>query len=319
MKTICLAGGCFWGLEKYLSLLPGVVSTEVGYANGRTVNPTYEEVCKKDTGFAETVKVLYDTTKISLTFLLDRFYEVIDPTSLNRQGGDVGEQYRTGIYYTDPADELIVKGSLILLSESLPQPVMVEAKPLENFYTAEEYHQKYLEKNPAGYCHIGKLDFEKAKQAVDTATLQRDSAQHHLKERLTPMQFEVTQNGATEPPFKNEYYNTFEPGIYVDIVSGEPLFLSTDKFESGCGWPSFSKPIRPELLKQLPDYSYGRDRVEVRSEMGNAHLGHVFDDGPQELGGLRFCINSASLRFVPEEKMEAEGYGPLLPLLHGEN
>lgn len=318
MKTIYLAGGCFWGLEKYLSLLPGVVATQVGYANGRTANPTYEEVCHKNTGFAETVKVDYDTSKISLTFLLDRFYEVIDPTSLNRQGGDVGEQYRTGIYYVEKEDEAIIKGSLVLLSESLKDPVAIEAKPLENFYTAEEYHQKYLEKNPTGYCHIGAVDFEKAKNAIDEATVNRNEIQKELKKRLTPMQYEVTQNGATEPPFHNAYYDKFEPGIYVDITTGEPLFLSTDKFESGCGWPSFSRPISQALLQELPDDSYGRRRTEVRSTKGNAHLGHVFEDGPQQLGGLRYCINSASLRFIPEANMQQEGYGQLLELLRQE-
>jgi len=315
MKEIYLAGGCFWGAERYLSLLPGVTATEVGYANGKTEAPTYRQVCDEGTGHAEAVKVVYDPEQISLTFLLERFYEVIDPTSLNKQGGDEGTQYRTGIYYVDPADELMITGSVILLGESLTESVVIEVLPLENYYTAEEYHQNYLVKNPAGYCHISPGMFEQAKAAVDEATVRRSAEKRSLREKLTPMQFEVTQNGATEPCFQNEYHAHFEPGIYVDVTSGEPLFVSTDKFESGCGWPSFSKPIAKALLAELEDLSFGRSRTEVRSEGSDAHLGHVFDDGPAELGGLRYCINSAALRFVHRDKMSQEGYAHLLPLV----
>ena len=169
MKTIYLAGGCFWGVEKYLSLIQGVESTMTGYANGRTENPLYEEVCHNDTGHAETVKVEYDPSKISLAFLLKLFYEVIDPTSLNRQGGDCGTQYRTGIYYADEADREIILDSIALLQKSCGDPVVVEVKALENFYPAEEYHQKYLDKNPTGYCHIGNASFARAKLAKDTS------------------------------------------------------------------------------------------------------------------------------------------------------
>ncbi|MCL2601666.1 MAG: peptide-methionine (R)-S-oxide reductase MsrB [Treponema sp.] len=315
MKTIYVAGGCFWGVEKFIALIPGVASTEVGYANGNTEKPSYEDVCRKNTGHAEAVRVDYNPHKVSLTFLLERFYEVIDPLTLNRQGGDVGVQYRTGVYFTDSADEEIIRGSIALLQENYDKPVMIEVKPLVHFYPAEEYHQKYLDKNPGGYCHIGRDKFEVAKAAVDSATLYRPAEKAALREKLTSLQFDVTQNSATEPPFRNEYCNTFELGIYVDITTGQPLFVSSDKFESGCGWPSFSRPISAELLSELPDHSHGRQRVEVRSALGDSHLGHVFTDGPAESGGLRYCINSASLRFVPREKMEAEGYGKLLPLL----
>ena len=317
MKTIYLAGGCFWGIEKFLSLIPGVASTEVGYANGRTENPGYEDVCRGDSGHAETVRVDYDPERISLTFLLERFYEAIDPLSLNRQGNDVGTQYRTGVYFADKADEEIVRGSLALLQESCAGPVMVEARALEKFFTAEEYHQKYLDKNPGGYCHIGASKFEMAKRAVDTATLYRRGEKTELRGSLSDLQFDVTQNNATEPPFRNEYFDRFDPGIYVDVTTGQPLFVSADKFESGCGWPSFSRPISADLIAELPDRSHGRERVEVRSSFGDSHLGHVFTDGPKELGGLRYCINSASLRFVPRERMEVEGYGNLIPLVDG--
>jgi len=248
MKTIYLAGGCFWGSEKYLALIPGVVATAVGYANGCTANPTYEEVCKHDTGHTETVKVEYDLSKISLTFLLELFYDAIDPTSLNRQGGDFGTQYRSGVYYVDETDKEIILGSIGLLQESHDKPVVIEVMALDNFYPAEEYHQKYLDKNPGGYCHIGSIQFAKAKKAADEATLYRSQKQEELRNTLTELQFEVTQNGATEAPFQNEYFATFEPGIYVDITSGDPLFVSADKFESGCGWPSFSRPIAEWLI-----------------------------------------------------------------------
>ena len=315
MKEIYLAGGCFWGAERYLSLLPGVIKTEVGYSNGKTEDPTYRQVCDEDTGHVETVKVTFDPEQISLTFLLERFYEVIDPTSINKQGEDEGTQYRSGIYYTDTADEPIITGSVILLGESLTKPVAIEVLPLESYYPAEEYHQEYLVKNPNGYCHINLSMFEQAKGAVDEVTVQRSAEKRSLRKKLTSMQFEVTQNGATEPCFQNEYHSHFEPGIYVDVTSGEPLFVSTDKFESGCGWPSFSKPISKALIAELKDLSFGRSRIEVRSEGSDAHLGHVFEDGPAELGGLRYCINSAALRFVHRDDMEQAGYGHLLPLV----
>lgn len=315
MKEIYLAAGCFWGAEKYLSLIPGVISTETGYANGKTEHPSYEDVCRRNTGHAEAVHLQYNPDQISLTFLLDLYFDAIDPTSKNRQGGDIGTQYRTGIYYTDPGDKSIIEGAVTLLSESYTKPIAIEILPLMNFYPAEEYHQKYLDKNPGGYCHIGDHLFEKARKAVDTTTLTNYRKNAVLKEQLTPMQYEVTQNAATEPPFQNEYYDHFKEGIYVDIVSGEPLFVSTDKFESGCGWPSFSKPISQDMLKELEDLSYGRQRVEIRAKNSNSHLGHVFNDGPKETGGLRYCINSAALKFIPREEMEEKGYAHLIGLL----
>jgi peptide methionine sulfoxide reductase msrA/msrB len=330
-KTIVLAGGCFWGVEKYLALIKGVIKTQVGYANGFTQNPTYEEVCAGVSGFAEAVKVTYDGAVLGLSELLDLFYEIIDPCSKNKQGNDRGPQYRTGVYFIDPADWPIIRGSLVLLSESLDGPLAVEGGPLKNFFSAEDYHQKYLDHHPGGYCHIPEASFEAArrykKDARDAHT--RNDAQNPqasqisqnaqdpmgLKKRLTPMQYEVTQRGATEPHFANEYFNLFEPGLYVDVVDGRPLFLSAQKFESGCGWPSFSKPIEETLISKLPDHSHGRLRTEVRSSQSGAHLGHVFPDGPPATGGLRYCVNSASLRFVPKARMKAEGYGEFLALL----
>ncbi len=318
LKTIYLAGGCFWGTEKYLEQIEGVVSTEVGYANGQTENPSYEDVCYKNTGHAETVKVEYDANVLSLKDLLMLFYEVIDPTSVNRQGNDVGAQYRTGIYYIDETDLPIIKESLKELKREYPVPLAIEVEPLSNYYPAEEYHQKYLDKNPGGYCHIGEEEFAKAKAVQAAKKPYQVKSKEELENTLTPLQYEVTQNSATEPPFQNEYWQNFKEGIYVDITTGEPLFVSTDKFESGCGWPSFSKPISPDLVRELNDNSHGMQRIEVRSKTGDAHLGHVFPDGPRELGGLRYCINSASLKFIPKEEMAAKGYGYLLKLLEKE-
>ena len=315
LKTIYLAGGCFWGTEKYLSALEGVVTTEVGYANGRTENPSYEDVCYKNTGHAETVKVEYDANVLPLKDLLILFYEVIDPISVNRQGNDVGTQYRTGIYYIDETDLPIIKESLKELKREYPVPLAIEVEPLSNYYPAEEYHQKYLDKNPGGYCHIGEAEFANAKVLQAAMKPYQVKSKEELKATLTPLQYEVTQNSATEAPFQNEYYNNFKEGIYVDITTGEPLFVSTDKFESGCGWPSFSRPINPDLVQELKDSTLGMQRIEVRSKTGDAHLGHVFPDGPSELGGLRYCINSASLRFISKEEMAAKGYGYLLPLV----
>lgn len=321
IKEIYLAGGCFWGVEKYLSLLPGVVSTEAGYANGKTLHPTYEEVCYEDTGHAEAVKVEYDDKKTSLSELLENFYKVIDPTSKNKQGPDIGKQYRTGIYFSDPYDIHVIELSLRELQEKYEKPLAIEVLPLQNYYKAEGYHQDYLDKNPNGYCHISPKMFEFAKdlkmknQKEKGRTEFMKPKQAELREKLTEIQYHVTQEKGTEKPYDNEYNAEFREGIYLDITTGEPLFISTDKFQSDCGWPSFSKPIDNSLLEEKSDNTFGMRRTEVRSKTGDSHLGHVFDDGPKELGGLRYCINSASLKFIPKEKMKQEGYERYLPLL----
>ncbi|HWQ78859.1 MAG TPA: peptide-methionine (S)-S-oxide reductase MsrA, partial [Anaerovoracaceae bacterium] len=314
-KEIYLAGGCFWGLEKYLHNIPGVIKTEVGYSNGKTERPTYEEVCRHDTGHAETVRLIYDASQISLAGLLRLFYKVIDPTSLNRQGNDVGSQYRTGIYYTDEDDLPVIRRSLELLQKDYKKPVAVETLPLANYWPAEEYHQDYLEKNPGGYCHIDPRYFELAKESVVDPFAYKKPANDDLMEGLSQIQYDVTMRNGTEPPYHNEYWDHFEEGIYVDVTSGEPLFSSRDKFEA-CGWPSFSRPIDPESVNSRRDFSHGMVREEVRSRVGDTHLGHVFEDGPRESGGLRYCINSAALRFIPKSKMEEEGYGKYLSLLN---
>ena len=317
-KEIYLAGGCFWGTEHFLKLIEGVEATQVGYANGNIANPTYKQVCTGTTDFAETVKVQYDPAKVDLPFLIDLYFKTIDPTSVNRQGNDRGTQYRTGIYYTDPADLPLIQETVNRLAATYTRPLAVEIKPLENFYPAEDYHQDYLDKNPGGYCHIHPELFElarKAKMPKKSAVVYRKPDAAALRSQLTAEQYAVTQKNATEPAFQNPYWNEHRPGIYVDVTTGEPLFVSTDKFDSGCGWPSFSKPIDRKLIQEKVDTSHGMVRTEVRSSTGDAHLGHVFTDGPADKGGLRYCINSASLRFIPKDKMQAEGYGDYIDLV----
>lgn len=325
LHTIYLAGGCFWGIEAYTKKLPGVRDTDVGYANGNTENPTYEQVCYDNTGHAETVKVVYDPALISTEQLLDGFFKVVDPTSINRQGNDRGSQYRSGIYYVDEADKAIAESAAARQKENYKDPVVTEILPLNQFYLAEDYHQDYLDKNPGGYCHINLnaadefIGEEGLGMSDDLSVLIRPEDypvpdDQVLKEKLTDIQYQVTQNNDTERPYTNEYAATFDKGIYVDVVTGEPLFSSEDKFESGCGWPSFSKPIIPEVVTEHTDTSFNMKRTEVRSRAGDTHLGHVFDDGPKDLGGLRYCINSASIRFIPFDDLETEGYGYLKPL-----
>ena len=309
-KKIYLAGGCFWGTDHLFSLVDGVVKTAAGYANSKVAYPSYEEVCTGRTGAAETVEVVYDDTKVGLTDLLSIYFRSIDPTTLNRQGNDIGTQYRTGIYNTDPADRPAIEAFVAAVQRRHTEPLAVEVGPLVNFYPAELYHQEYLYKNPQGYCHVDPALFEEVRNRKA-----RNLDKAELRERLTPLQWEVTQNGATERPFINEYDHEFRKGIYVDITDGTPLFVSSRKYNSGCGWPAFSRPIDPSLITEHTDTSFGRVRTEVRSASSGAHLGHVFPDGPQDDGGMRYCINSASLRFVPAEDMEAEGYGGYLDLV----
>ena len=319
---IYFAGGCFWGTEHFFKQIRGVLATEVGYANGNLSQaPSYRQVCVGDTGFAETVKVTYDPQLINLNQLLDLYFKIIDPTSLNKQGNDHGTQYRTGIYYINESEKPLIEKAIAIVAKQYSQPIVVEVLPLKNFYKAEEYHQDYLDKNPQGYCHISPALFELARQANPAPTEKtfKKASKADLRKQLTPEQYAVTQESATERPFANAYYDEFREGIYVDITTGEPLFVSTDKFESGCGWPSFSKPIDNKLIAEKTDTSHNLTRTEVRSKLGDAHLGHVFNDGPKDKGGLRYCINSASLRFIPKEDMEKEGYSQYLPLLDTKN
>lgn len=312
--TIYLAGGCFWGVEAYIARIYGVAVVTVGYANGNTQNPTYEDVCFKNTGFAETAQVSYDPEKISLEKLLQYYFKIIDPTSLNKQGNDRGDQYRTGIYFTDEKDFKVIKEVVAMEQKKYSKTIVTEVLPLKNYYLAEEYHQDYLEKNPNGYCHVDFSNLGDQNKVVVNENDYKKPSDAELKNILTPQQYNVTQKSATEPSFSGEFWDNHKAGIYVDVTTGEPLFSSDDKFDSGCGWPSFSKPIDPYVVNYKVDKSFGMERTEVRSRVGDAHLGHVFNDGPIELGGFRFCINSVSLKFIPVDDMAKEGYEKFIPL-----
>ena len=312
VDVIYLAGGYFWGIEKLMQSLPGVVSATNGYANGQAGDvPTYQSVSTGLTGYRETVRVEYEPEKVSLDAILFAYFRVIDPTVENAQGNDRGTQYQTGVYYADESARATVE-RVTAIERERHERFVVEIKPLERFYDAEEYHQDYLEKNPGGYCHILPEEInEVSKMVVDPGKYQRP-ADEVIKTRLSVDQYRVTQEAGTELPFQNEYWDNHERGIYVDVVTGEPLFSSKDKFDSGTGWPSFSRSIDINTFIFLEDTSLGAMRTEVRSRAGNSHLGHIFYNESISPTGTRFCINSAALRFVPYEKMEAEGYGYLM-------
>lgn len=313
-NVIYFAGGCFWGIEQLMQSIPGVIDAQSGYANGTgEKDASYAVVVTGKTGFRETVRVEYDPEQVSLDALLLAYFYVIDPTVKDRQGNDIGTQYQTGVYYTnDKAKETVER--IAELERSRSEQFFVEIGPLRNYYPAEEYHQDYLVKNPYGYCHIPWEEMELfSKLRIDPGDYQKPAVEV-IREKLTEEQYYVTQEGGTEYAFENEFWNQFEKGIYVDVVTGEPLFSSTDKYESNCGWPAFTKPIEEPSIVELEDLSYGMYRIEVRSRAGNSHLGHVFENDPESPNGVRYCINSAALRFVPYAEMEAEGYGYLLDL-----
>jgi len=318
-QSIYFAGGCFWGVEAYFARVKGVLSTSVGYANGDTKNPSYEDVTQNDSGHAETVELVYDPKVIGLEDLIDRLFTIIDPVSINRQGFDSGVQYRTGIYYTNEDDAAIIARVMERLQKKYTEPLAVQTLPLDQYFLAEDYHQEYLQKNPAGYCHINLNNFKDelmpATPYIDPAKYTKPSADE-IASRLDKNAFAITQDASTEPAFSGTYVDTKERGVYVDIVTGEPLFLSSAKFDSGSGWPSFTKPIADEVIVEKKDTAFGMARTEVASRVAGSHLGHVFDDGPKDQGGLRYCINSAALRFVPYEDMDDAGYSFLKKFLY---
>jgi peptide methionine sulfoxide reductase msrA/msrB len=310
-NVIYMAGGCFWGMEKLMQSIPGVIDVKSGYANGSgEKEANYQTVSMGRTGFKETVRVEYDPDKVSLDALLMAYFYVIDPTVTNRQGNDIGFQYQTGVYYTnEKAKETVER--IAKIEEGRVDKFAVEIGPLINFYPAEEYHQNYLEKNPNGYCHIPTEEIEIFSHLkIDPGDYQRP-ADEVIKQKLTDTQYAVTQKGATERAFTNPYWDFMGKGIYVDVVTGEPLFSSKDKFKSSCGWPSFSAPIEGPSLIYRKDMSLGLERTEVRSRAGDSHLGHVFKYDPESPNGTRYCINGASLRFVPYDQMDEQGYGDL--------
>jgi len=307
------AGGCFWCMVEPFEELPGIHRVLSGYMGGTKPNPTYEEVKTGTTGHREVVSIEFDPDIFPYFKLLELYWMQIDPTDDGGQFHNRGPQYRTAIfYYTEEQRELAEASKRELAASGrFEGPIVTEIAPAGPFYPAEEYHQAYHKKQPYRY----KM-YRKASGRDDFIAkhwrIRKDPGE--LRRRLTPLQYEVTQNSATEPPFRNAYYDHFEEGIYVDIVSGEPLFCSKDKFDAGCGWPSFTRPIHKGGVTEHLDLSHGMVRVEVRSLEADSHLGHVFPDGPPDRGGLRYCINSAALRFIPKSEMEKEGYGAYLVL-----
>ena len=318
-QTAVFAGGCFWCTEKDFEEVDGVVEVISGYTGGEENNPTYEQVSSGSTGHLEAVMVKYDPSRVGYRELVDIFLRHVDPTDDGGQFVDRGPQYRTAIFHLNDQQKSVAERALedLELSGKFSKPIVTRVLPAVTFHRAEEYHQGYHRKNPFHYMRYragsGRDRFlekiwtgdKSAGPAGAISCAGKDESE--LRRILTPMQYKVTRMDGTEPPFDNQYWDNKRPGIYVDVVSGEPLFSSVDKFDSGTGWPSFTRPLEPDNIVERTDRKLLFPRTEVRSRIGDSHLGHVFTDGPPPTG-LRYCINSAALRFIAVDDLEREGY-----------
>ncbi len=310
LELATFAGGCFWCMQPIFEEIEGVKETLVGYTGGETKNPSYEEVSTGRTGHFEAIKTKYDPKEVSYNELLETYWKNIDPTDEGGQFSDRGQQYKTAIFYHNQKQKKLAKKSKKELNQSnkFENPIKTQIIPSKEFYIAEEHHQHYYKKKTNQYKRYkeasGRKDFIEKKWSGDEKVFEKKDKEE-LRDELSELEYEVTQEEGTEPAFDNEYWDNKEDGIYVDIVSGEPLFSSNDKFESGTGWPSFTKPLdEDEIIKEKEEDG----RIEVIAKKSGSHLGHVFDDGPNPTG-KRYCMNSAALDFIPKEKLEKEGYG----------